>query len=124
MPFELTRNMFECVLRHTQELKVLDECSVLNVEIMRICTLKSVSLLTYLKCIKQTLKIISSNGEPLKVMISGAPASGKGTQCEMIAQKVTFRIFEEFILAVFLYTFHFTLPSSDSSVWSSAHLNW
>ncbi|KAL8129624.1 hypothetical protein V2J09_018779 [Rumex salicifolius] len=25
--------------------------------------------------------------EPLKVMISGAPASGKGTQCQMIAQK-------------------------------------
>lgn len=27
-------------------------------------------------------------GEPLKVMISGAPASGKGTQCELIVQKV------------------------------------
>lgn len=26
--------------------------------------------------------------EPIKVMISGAPASGKGTQCEMIVQKV------------------------------------
>ncbi|XP_078171264.1 adenylate kinase family protein isoform X1 [Carex rostrata] len=26
-------------------------------------------------------------GEPLKVMISGAPASGKGTQCEMIVEK-------------------------------------
>ncbi|XP_010244793.1 PREDICTED: adenylate kinase 5, chloroplastic [Nelumbo nucifera] len=26
-------------------------------------------------------------GEPLKVMISGAPASGKGTQCELIVQK-------------------------------------
>ncbi|KAG0499089.1 hypothetical protein HPP92_003780 [Vanilla planifolia] len=26
-------------------------------------------------------------GEPLKVMISGAPASGKGTQCRMIAEK-------------------------------------
>ncbi|XP_058067514.1 adenylate kinase 5, chloroplastic isoform X4 [Magnolia sinica] len=30
----------------------------------------------------------SVGGEPLKVMISGAPASGKGTQCEMIVQKV------------------------------------
>ncbi|XP_058067512.1 adenylate kinase 5, chloroplastic isoform X2 [Magnolia sinica] len=29
----------------------------------------------------------SVGGEPLKVMISGAPASGKGTQCEMIVQK-------------------------------------
>lgn len=28
-----------------------------------------------------------SAGEPLKVMISGAPASGKGTQCEMITSK-------------------------------------
>ncbi|OVA12893.1 Adenylate kinase [Macleaya cordata] len=29
----------------------------------------------------------SASGEALKVMISGAPASGKGTQCEMIVQK-------------------------------------
>lgn len=28
-----------------------------------------------------------STSEPLKVMISGAPASGKGTQCEMIVEK-------------------------------------
>lgn len=28
--------------------------------------------------------------EPLKIMISGAPASGKGTQCELITQKVSF----------------------------------
>lgn len=27
---------------------------------------------------------------PLKIMISGAPASGKGTQCELITQKVSF----------------------------------
>ncbi|KAL2481204.1 Adenylate kinase 5 [Abeliophyllum distichum] len=33
------------------------------------------------------LKIMCSKSEPLKVMISGAPASGKGTQCEMIVQK-------------------------------------
>ncbi|XP_059455394.1 adenylate kinase 5, chloroplastic isoform X2 [Corylus avellana] len=29
----------------------------------------------------------SVSSEPLKVMISGAPASGKGTQCELIVQK-------------------------------------
>ncbi|KAL5985481.1 hypothetical protein ACLOJK_027465 [Asimina triloba] len=29
----------------------------------------------------------STRPEPLKVMISGAPASGKGTQCELIVQK-------------------------------------
>lgn len=32
------------------------------------------------------VKCLASN-EPLKVMISGAPASGKGTQCELIVQK-------------------------------------
>lgn len=31
--------------------------------------------------------------EPLKIMISGAPASGKGTQCELITQKVSFFLF-------------------------------
>ncbi|KAK2965785.1 hypothetical protein RJ640_009491, partial [Escallonia rubra] len=35
----------------------------------------------------QGLKVKCSQSEPLKVMISGAPASGKGTQCEMIVQK-------------------------------------
>lgn len=29
----------------------------------------------------------SGKAEPLKVIISGAPASGKGTQCELITQK-------------------------------------
>ncbi|CAN1182656.1 Adenylate kinase 5, chloroplastic [Linum perenne] len=33
------------------------------------------------------LRIRCSAVEPLKVMISGAPASGKGTQCELIVQK-------------------------------------
>ncbi|MCD7458562.1 hypothetical protein HAX54_038575 [Datura stramonium] len=33
------------------------------------------------------IKVICSSNEPLKVMISGAPASGKGTQCELIVQK-------------------------------------
>ena len=36
----------------------------------------------------QGLKVSCAVSEPLKVMISGAPASGKGTQCEMIVQKV------------------------------------
>ncbi|TXG60817.1 hypothetical protein EZV62_012180 [Acer yangbiense] len=31
--------------------------------------------------------VCASTNEPLKVMISGAPASGKGTQCEFIVQK-------------------------------------
>lgn len=31
--------------------------------------------------------------EPLRVMISGAPASGKGTQCELITKKVTVLFF-------------------------------
>ncbi|XP_030954728.1 adenylate kinase 5, chloroplastic [Quercus lobata] len=33
------------------------------------------------------LKVECLVSEPLKVMISGAPASGKGTQCELIVQK-------------------------------------
>ncbi|KAJ8528095.1 hypothetical protein K7X08_015546 [Anisodus acutangulus] len=33
------------------------------------------------------IKVICGRSEPLKVMISGAPASGKGTQCELIVQK-------------------------------------
>ncbi|GAB4832731.1 hypothetical protein Ancab_006748 [Ancistrocladus abbreviatus] len=33
------------------------------------------------------LKVNCLTNEPMKVMISGAPASGKGTQCEMIVQK-------------------------------------
>ncbi|KAF3643452.1 putative adenylate kinase 5, chloroplastic [Capsicum annuum] len=33
------------------------------------------------------MKVICGRSEPLKVMISGAPASGKGTQCELIVQK-------------------------------------
>ncbi|KAL9250673.1 Adenylate kinase 5, chloroplastic-like protein [Drosera capensis] len=41
--------------------------------------------------IRRHNRLVSANPlnlrEPLKVMISGAPASGKGTQCQMIAQK-------------------------------------
>ncbi|PWA62566.1 adenylate kinase [Artemisia annua] len=33
------------------------------------------------------IKVRCSQNEPLKVMISGAPASGKGTRCELIVQK-------------------------------------
>ncbi|XP_043806516.1 adenylate kinase 5, chloroplastic isoform X2 [Manihot esculenta] len=35
----------------------------------------------------KVLKVNCSTSEPLKVMISGAPASGKGTQCELIVNK-------------------------------------
>lgn len=36
----------------------------------------------------QTVKAVAQTEEPLHVMISGAPASGKGTQCQLIANKV------------------------------------
>ncbi|KAJ0984309.1 hypothetical protein J5N97_002665 [Dioscorea zingiberensis] len=36
---------------------------------------------------KELRRVECSAREPLKVMISGAPASGKGTQCEMIVEK-------------------------------------
>ncbi|KMT03590.1 hypothetical protein BVRB_8g192630 isoform B [Beta vulgaris subsp. vulgaris] len=39
------------------------------------------------KRIQCKLHVSCTINEPLKVMISGAPASGKGTQCEMIVQK-------------------------------------
>ncbi|KAL2929924.1 Adenylate kinase 5 chloroplastic [Bienertia sinuspersici] len=40
------------------------------------------------KCIHfKRLQVSCAINEPLKVMISGAPASGKGTQCELIVQK-------------------------------------
>ena len=32
---------------------------------------------------------LSSRKKPLKVMITGAPASGKGTQCELIVKHVS-----------------------------------
>ncbi|CAA7408058.1 unnamed protein product [Spirodela intermedia] len=35
----------------------------------------------------RAVKVRCSAGRPLKVMISGAPASGKGTQCELIVKK-------------------------------------
>ncbi|WOK99967.1 putative adenylate kinase 5, chloroplastic [Canna indica] len=35
----------------------------------------------------RNLGVVCAAREPLKVMISGAPASGKGTQCEMIVEK-------------------------------------
>ncbi|CAL0327818.1 unnamed protein product [Lupinus luteus] len=42
---------------------------------------------THLPLRPKALKVNCSTSEPLKVMISGAPASGKGTQCELIVQK-------------------------------------
>lgn len=41
-------------------------------------------------CFSDYEQVIASakKPEPLKIMISGAPASGKGTQCELITQKV------------------------------------
>lgn len=43
-------------------------------------------------CFSDYEQVIASakKPEPLKIMISGAPASGKGTQCELITQKVIF----------------------------------
>lgn len=36
--------------------------------------------------------------EPLRIMISGAPASGKGTQCELITKKVSSGILVQFMI--------------------------
>lgn len=40
--------------------------------------------------------------EPLKIMISGAPASGKGTQCELINKKVKNLRASEFCILLML----------------------
>ncbi|RVW94980.1 hypothetical protein CK203_040073 [Vitis vinifera] len=41
--------------------------------------------------VSPTLVVVASaNPNSLKIMISGAPASGKGTQCELITKKVSF----------------------------------
>lgn len=39
--------------------------------------------------------VASAKPNPLKIMISGAPASGKGTQCELITKKVSFFLLSE-----------------------------
>lgn len=42
---------------------------------------------------KVVASAVSRKPEPLKIMISGAPASGKGTQCELITGKVNLRFY-------------------------------
>jgi hypothetical protein len=61
-------------------------------------------------------------GEPLKVMISGAPASGKGTQCKMIVEKVLFLFNSFYFLPV--QNFFAFLNLSYFAVWSGAYINW
>lgn len=57
----------------------------------------------------QGLGVVYAAKEPLKVIISGAPASGKGTQCEMIVEKVGFTyssyLFSQ-LFFVYLRTFY------------------
>lgn len=47
--------------------------------------------------------------DPLKVMISGAPASGKGTQCELIKTKVS--DFDLFMNSLVCYCIMSYIPS-------------
>lgn len=59
--------------------------SILSVQVLKSLSFSDVNV-----CVgKQGLKIENSKPEPLKVMISGAPASGKGTQSELIVQEVS-----------------------------------
>ncbi|THU71688.1 hypothetical protein C4D60_Mb04t04130 [Musa balbisiana] len=46
--------------------------------------------------------VVCAATEPLKVMISGAPASGKGTQCQMIVEKVGSFMFLLSIIVIYL----------------------
>lgn len=43
-----------------------------------------------LHCYFEQVMAFAGKQRPVKIMISGAPASGKGTQCELITNKVTF----------------------------------
>lgn len=58
----------------------------------------------------------SAKAEPLRIMISGAPASGKGTQCQLITQKVSshnYQILLKNAMPVFVFLnnfWHFQLP--------------
>lgn len=38
--------------------------------------------------LQSSAKVQHGKDEALRIMISGAPASGKGTQCELIVQQV------------------------------------
>ncbi|KAK4759795.1 hypothetical protein SAY87_022926 [Trapa incisa] len=49
--------------------------------------LSGAAISTCQKAKTKKLKVKCSVSEPLKVMISGAPASGKGTQCDLIVKK-------------------------------------
>lgn len=53
--------------------------------------------------VPQQVVASGAKAEPLRVMISGAPASGKGTQCELITKKVTFFFFVINIFILFVY---------------------
>uniref|UniRef100_A0A6N2M3E0 adenylate kinase n=1 Tax=Salix viminalis TaxID=40686 RepID=A0A6N2M3E0_SALVM len=73
----------------------------LNSLVLPLSPLSSSSLLTYLSLTVTSdiaslfvpikpfcpLVVASAKANPLKIMISGAPASGKGTQCEFITEK-------------------------------------
>lgn len=52
---------------------------------------------------KVVASAVSRKPEPLKIMISGAPASGKGTQCELITRKVNLRYYHFIIFCFFLF---------------------
>lgn len=51
--------------------------------------------------------VVAALADPLKVMISGAPASGKGTQCELIKTKVS----HSFVNSLVCYCIMSYIPS-------------
>lgn len=65
--------------------KVKASCFDLHPYLFRV----SISLVSNCVLDLQGLRVNCSVRRPLRVMISGAPASGKGTQCQMIVEKVS-----------------------------------
>ena len=51
----------------------------------------SYSMAGFMLCGSSFQAVVAALADPLKVMIAGAPASGKGTQCELIKAKVSHR---------------------------------
>jgi len=51
----------------------------------------------------QVVSELTSTSRPLKVIISGAPASGKGTQCEEIVKKASILLLSGFCSIISLF---------------------
>lgn len=82
-PSEKCAKLFASQLSSTSSISSLSICS--NQILIRLQKAPSFAIYP-----KQQVMAFAGKQRPVKIMISGAPASGKGTQCELITNKVTF----------------------------------